>query len=185
MIFFLILGIIFLIFIVVLLIVVLKKQSKNKKLLNYFQNEYLNILRVDALNRSIMSPLDQDVNKTGPRKILVNIKEKSELTDKTYLLDMKSPWIIGRKPGDNAICIRGDKTVSSVHCMLKAQNDMLYLVDMGSKNSILYKPVRGTYSKSGVYLPQKGVQVLTTGDVFFVGFTSFEVTVFDSSRGII
>lgn len=182
---FLIVGIVVLIGVAAVLFIVLKKQSKHKKLLKYFQKEYLNILRVDALNRSIISPLDPGTSSSGPRKILVQVKEKSELIEKTYLLDMKSPWVIGRKPGDNAICIIGDKTVSSVHCMLKAQDNKLYLVDMGSKNSTLYVPAKGPYSKSGVCLPQKGAQQLTTGDSFIVGFTSFQVTIYDSSIGII
>lgn len=170
---------------VVLIAVMLKKQSERKKLLDYFQKEYLNILRIEALNKSIMSPLDRDAVKTGPKKMLVRLREKSDLTDKTYLLDMKTPWTIGRKPGENAICIRGDRTVSTVHCMLKQQNGTLYLVDMGSKNSTMYRPASGPYSKTGVYIPQKGAQPLTTGDAFCVGFTTFEVTVFESSRGII
>ncbi len=174
--------------VLVLLLVIaieqLKKNSKRKKLLKYFQEAYLRILKVDALDRAIVSPNDTIASSTGPRKILVQVHEKSELSDKTYLLDMEQPWVIGRKPGKNTICIRGDKTVSSVHCRLEVQNERLYLVDMGSKNRTYYQPARGKKNRAG-YLPQKSYQLLTSGDAFYVGYTGFEVVIFDSNYGIV
>ena len=172
-----------LILLLVILINQLKKNSKKKKLLKYFQEAYLRILKVDALDRAIVSPNDTVASSTGPRKILVQVHEKSELTDKTYLLDMEQPWIIGRKPGENTICIRGDKTVSSMHCRLEVQNERLYLLDLGSKNRTYYQPARG--KKYAGYLPQKGYQLLTSGDAFYVGYTGFEIVVFDSNYGIV
>lgn len=177
-------AVMLLVLLLVLTISMLKKASKKKKLLKYFQEAYLRILKVDALDRAIVSPNDSVVFKTGPRKILVNIHETSEITDKTHLLDMENPWTIGRKPGENTICIRGDKTVSSVHCGLQVQNDCLYLVDLGSKNRTYYVPARGR-KNSAWYLPQKGYQALTTGDIFYVGHTAFEVTIYDSNYGIV
>ncbi|MDD6619659.1 MAG: FHA domain-containing protein [Eubacteriales bacterium] len=184
MIFIIIGGIVLLICLLVLTVHLLKKQSKKKKLLNYFQTEYLNILKLSALDRAIVSPYESQSVINGPRKILVKLNEKSELTDKTYLLDMDEAWMIGRKPGKNTICIRGDKTVSSFHCMLRADNGVLYLVDAGSKNSTFYKPKRASAS-GGWYVPKKSAQPLTTGDSFIVGYTTFEVTVYDSAIGII
>ena len=177
-----VISVLVLMLLLILTISMLKKASKKKKLLKYFQDAYLRILKVDALDRAIVSPNDAVVFKTGPRKILVNVHEKSEITDKTHLLDMEKPWTIGRKPGENTICIRGDKTVSSIHCGLQVQNEVLYLVDLGSKNRTYYVPARG---RNAWYLPQKGYQALTTGDVFYVGHTAFEVTIYDSNYGIV
>jgi predicted component of type VI protein secretion system len=97
---------------------------------------------------------------------------------------MEQPWTIGRKPGDNTICIRGDKTVSSMHCRLEVYNDRLFLIDLGSKNRTYYKPKRTKKNKAW-YLPQKGSQPLTSGDVFYVGYTCFEVVVYDSNFGLV
>lgn len=169
-----------LVLLLILTIVLLKKQSKKKKLLKYFEDEYLKILRVDALDRAI---INNGAGNTGPRKILVKIHETSELVDKTYLIDMENPWFIGRKPGPNTICIRGDKTISSIHCSLQVQSDRVFLVDMGSKNLTYYQPVRG--AKQAWHLPQRGAQMLTTGDRFYVGYTCFEVIIYDSNYGII
>ena len=181
---YIILLVILLIALLVLLLVYLKKQSKLKKRLKYFQDQYLKILKVDALDRSIVSPGDKTANTTGPRKIIVEVHEVSELTDKTYILDMDSPWTIGRKPGNNTICIRGDKTVSSYHCRLEVSNERLYLVDLGSKNLTFYKPATSK-KNTAVPLQSQGYCVLTSGDTFYVGFTSFEVTVFDSNYGLV
>lgn len=178
---FLFLLIVILILLLIVAIILLKKQTKNRKRLKYFQSEYLKILRIDALDRAIMRQFIQ----SGPRKILVQIHQKSELTDKTFMLDMDNYWDIGRKPGDHTICIRGDKTVSSLHCRLIVQNEQLTLVDMGSKNLTYYQPGRGKYKNKAWHLPQKGSQVLSTGDRFYVGYTTFGVTVFDSNYGII
>ena len=35
------------------------------------------------------------------------------------------------------------------------------------------------------YLPQKSYQLLTSGDAFYVGYTGFEVVIFDSNYGIV
>ena len=173
-----------LIILLTVVIIMLKRLSKRKKLLKYFQEEYLKILKVDALDRAIVSPYDNRTLATGPRKVLVQVHEISDLTDKTYLLDTEQPWIIGRKPGDNTICIRGDKTVSSVHCKLEVYNERLFLVDLGSKNLTYYCSARSK-KRQMVHLPQRGSQMLTTGDVFYVGYTAFEVTVYDSNAGIV
>lgn len=170
-----------LVILLIVAIILLKKQSESKKRLKFFQNEYLRILRIDALDRAILRQFMQ----SGPRKILVQIHQQSELTDKTYVLDMDHYWDIGRKPGEHTICIRGDKTVSALHCRLIVQNERLTLVDMGSKNLTYYQPGKGKFKKKAWHLPQKGSQMLTTGDRFYVGYTSFEVTVFDSSYGIV
>lgn len=184
MIILIIVGLVVLVCSLVFAIFLLKKMSKKKKLLNYFHTEYLNILKLNALDRAIVSPVESNSVLNGPRKILVKLNEKSELTDKTYLLDMEEAWMIGRRPGKNTICIRGDKTVSSFHCMLKADNGVLYLVDAGSKNSTFYKPKKAL-SSAGWYIPKKGEQALKTGDSFIIGYTTFEVTVYDSAIGIV
>lgn len=169
---------------IIILSCFLKKQSKKKKILKSFEEKYLDLLRMEALNKAIVSPYDLNNTQSGPRKILVKLEQKSELTNKEYLLDMQQPWIIGRKPGEHVICIRGDKTVSSSHCMIREKNNQIYLVDMGSKNPVLYKP-KSKIGNKGLYLRSKAAHLLTTGDVFCVGYTSFKVTVFDSGRGIV
>lgn len=179
-----VLMIILVILLLVLLIRMLKANSKRKKTLKYFQEEYLRILKVDALDRAIVNPSNPMAIKTGPHKILVRVHEFSKLADKIYLLDMDVPWTIGRKPGEHTICIRGDSTVSSLHCRLIAQNGGVYLVDLGSKNRVYYKPSRSKKNKAW-YLPQKGAQLLKSEDIFYVGYTGFEVTVFDSNYGIV
>ncbi len=178
---YIILLLVLLIVLLITAIVLLKKQSENKKLLKFFQNEYLRILRIDALDRAILRQFMQ----SGPRKILVKIHQQSELTDKTFVLDMDNYWDIGRKSGEHTICIRGDKTVSALHCRLVVQNERLTLIDQGSKNLTYYQPGKGKYKKKAWHLPQKGSQILTTGDRFYVGYTTFSVTVFDSSYGIV
>lgn len=178
---YIILLIILLVVLLIAAIILLKKQSENKKRLKFFQNEYLRILRIDALDRAIM----RQFIRSGPRKILVQIHQQSELTDKTFVLDMDNYWNIGRKPGEYTICIRGDRTVSSLHCRLIVHNERLTLVDLGSKNLTYYQPGKGKYKKNAWHLPQKGSQILTTGDRFYVGYTTFSVTVYDSSYGII
>jgi len=166
-----------------LAISMLKKNSKRKKELKYFTDAYLRILKVDALDRAIVSPNDALAANTGPRKILVRVHETSELTDKVHLLDMEQPWTIGRKPGENTLCIRGDNTVSSLHCRLMVSNERLFLVDLGSKNRTYYQPAKS--KKKAWYLPQKGYAALTTGDKFYVGYTCFEIAIFDSNYGIV
>lgn len=173
--------IVLLIILLIVVAVLLKKESDKKKQLKFFQNEYLKTLRIDALDRAIMR---QSIP-SGPRKILVQIHQQSELTDKTFILDMDNYWDIGRKPGEHIICIRGDKTVSALHCRLMVENERLTLMDMGSKNLTYYQPGSGQFRKKAWHLPQKGRQILTTGDRFYVGYTAFSVTVFDSSYGIV
>lgn len=173
--------IVLIIILLIFSIFLLKKHFENKKRLKFFQTEYLKILRIDALDRAIMRQFIQ----SGPRKILVQIHQQSKLTDKTFILDMDNYWDIGRQPGVNTICIRGDKTVSSLHCRLIVQNERLTLIDLGSKNFTYYQPGKGKFKNKVWHLPQKGSQILTTGDRFYVGYTTFSVTVFDSTYGII
>jgi len=159
-----------------LIIVLLSLKKKNHRERLTCQNLY-KLLEVRVLNRNLQNRISTEAAAQYEwQQMFVRLEFLDARPWLAYLYATDECITIGRSR-ENMVFIRDD-LLSRMHCKIVAQNNVLYLQDMGTTNGTILK--KGLFSKT--VLASQEIKVLNSGDIIYVGHYRIRVKIYYGSQ---
>lgn len=113
--------------------------------------------------------------KNRRNKVMVQIIENSELSERKYMLDPRKGIFFGSKTGKNHIVV-SDSDIDERQCEIRENTGNVYVRNIGNSGKLVLKR-----QKQSVYVEQKYIEI-KAGDTLLIGNTIYKIDLISTSE---